>query len=77
MVCGLDRLRPGNGGVVLHIQGGSGLVNRLKDFGFVPGTRVECLYTGPGGNVRAIACRGSVIALRSRDIGAIQVQCDG
>jgi len=76
-MCGLDALRPGCGGVVLHIQGNGGLVNRLKDFGLVPGTRVRCLYTGPGGKVRAIACRGSVIALRTGDIREIQVRCDG
>lgn len=77
MVCGLDLLRPGCGGEVLYIQGNDGLVRRLKDFGFVPGTHVACLYTGPGRKVMAIACRGSVIALRTRDLCKIQVQCDG
>ena len=77
MVCGLDTLRPGCGGVVVGVQGTVGLVNRLKDFGFVPGTRVQCMYTGPGNKVKALACRGSVIALRTRDISGIQVQCDG
>ena len=77
VVCGLDSLRPGCGGEVLHIQGSGGLVKRLKDFGFVPGTWVKCLYAGPGGRVKAIACRGSVIALRKCDVCKIQVQCDG
>jgi len=77
VVCGLDTLRPGCGGVVVHIQGSGDLTQRLKDFGFVPGTRVQCLYAGPGGKVKTIACRGSVIALRTQDIRKIQVQCDG
>ena len=77
MVCGLDGLRPGAAAVVMEVHGSIGLLDRLKDFAFVPGTRVKCLYAGPGGKVKAMACRGSVIALRTRDIGKILVRCDG
>ena len=77
VVCGLDVLRPGESGIVIHMDGDEGLLERLRDFGFVPGTAVRCRYSGPGGMVTALECRGSVIALRTRDLKKIQVRFDG
>ena len=72
---GLDALRPGAEAVVEQINVTKDLYCRLADFGFIPGTRVRCCYRSPGGQVTAIRCRGSVIALRTRDLRAIRVRC--
>lgn len=72
---GLDTLRPGREAVVEQMNVSKDLSCRLADFGFVPGTRVRCCYRSPGGQVTAIGCRGSVIALRTRDLRCIRVRC--
>lgn len=72
---GLDMLRPGAEAVVEQINVDKTLSCRLADFGFIPGTRVRCCYRSPGGQVTAIRCRGSVIALRTRDLCNIRVRC--
>ena len=77
MLCGLNEIRPGNRAVVIHMEGAQTLLERLKDFGFVPGTAVRCRYRGPGGAMTALECRGSVIALRTRELKGIQVRLDG
>lgn len=74
---GLDGLRPGAEAMVIHIGGSSALKARLKDFGFVPGTKVACSYRGPGNKVTALKCRGSVIAMRTRDLSNILVRANG
>ena len=71
----LDGLCPGTEAVVRAVETEEELKNRLRDFGLVPGTRVRCCYRSPGGQVTAIRCRGSVIALRTRDLRAIRVRC--
>ncbi len=75
MQMGLDALRPGAEAVVEQMNVSKALSGRLMDFGFVPGTRVRCCYRSPGGQVTAISCRGSVIALRTRDLKHILVRC--
>lgn len=72
MLCGLDGLRPGESGVVIHMDAQKMLLDRLRDFGFVPGTVVGCRYRSKG--VMAVECRGSVIALRARDVKNILVR---
>lgn len=70
----LDMLRPGTEAVVTNMDVEKALSARLQDFGFVPGTRVRCCYRSPGGQVTAVGCRGSVIALRTRDLKGIRVR---
>lgn len=67
----LDRLRPGMGATVVQIGTKDVLRRRLKDFGFVPGTLVCCCYRSPHADVSAISFRGSVLALRRRDLARI------
>ena len=68
----LDHLRPGMGATVVQIDTKDALRRRLKDFGFVPGTCVCCCYRSPHGDVSAIGFRGSVLALRRRDLARIK-----
>lgn len=71
----LDRLRFGQQAVVTHIDTGAALRCRLRSYGMVPGTVVRCRYRSPGGSVTALEFRGSVVALRTRDIKNIRVCC--
>ena len=47
----LARMQPGQGGIVVQIQGGHGLVNRLGALGIIPGKRItkisSMLMRGP------------------------------
>ncbi len=64
----LDRLAPGMGATVVHIGTKEALRRRLAEFGLIPGTKVRCCYRSPHGDVTAIAFRGAVVALRTRDL---------
>ncbi len=77
MLFGLDMLRPGNEAVVIHLGVSRALMGRLKDFGFVPGTLVRCCYRGPGNKMTVLGCRGSRLAMRTRDLADIRVRTDG
>ena len=77
VLLGLDGLRPGDEAVVIYIGVSRALMGRLKDFGFVPGTLVKCCYRGPGEKVTALGFRGSVIAMRTRDLKDIMVRVHG
>ena len=71
----LDRLPLGRQAVVTGIDVAAALKSRLTDFGMIPGTRVCCCYRTPGGQVTALALRGTVIALRTGDMKKIRVRC--
>lgn len=71
----LDRLRLNCQAIVTGIGVQPELKDRLRDFGFVPGTRVCSRYRSPGGRVTALELRGTVIALRTGDMQRIRVQC--
>ena len=75
MQTSLDRVCLGETVVVTVLSMPPILERRLRDFGFVPGTKVRCCYRHPGGKVTAIACRGAVIAMRTHDLRGIQVRC--
>jgi ferrous iron transport protein A len=48
----LSHMRPGQGGVIVEIQGGFGLINRLNALGILPGKRVR--------KISAMVARGPV-----------------
>lgn len=75
METGLDQLRPGARGVVIRLDTDAALTRKLKAFGLVPGTAVSCRYRCPWGDVTALELRGSVLALRTRDLRKIRVRC--
>ena len=49
------------------------LDDRLRDFGLIPGTRVQCRYRSPGNHVTALEFRGTVVALRTGDLEKVRV----
>ncbi len=75
METGLDCIRPGMRAVVTQIYTDAAMQRRLKAFGLVPGTVVRCRYRCPWGDVVALELRGSVLALRTRDLRKIRVRC--
>ena len=75
METGLDCIRPGKRAVVTQINTDAALKRRLREFGLVPGTAVYCRYRCPWGDVTALELRGTVLALRTRDLRKIRVRC--
>ena len=71
----MDHLRLGVKAQVVRLDTTEGLTRRLRDFGFVPGTVVYSRYRTPGGSVTAVELRGTILALRTRELGKILVRC--
>lgn len=74
MLLSLDRLPLGIPAVVLHIGCRQEVRMRLRDFGLVPGTQVIARYRSPDRGVTALEFRGTVIALRTRDLKGVRVK---
>jgi ferrous iron transport protein A len=75
METSLDRVRLNGKAVVTEITVKTELARRLRDFGVIPGTLVRCRYRDPSGRVTALELRGTVVALRTRDLKQILVRC--
>ncbi len=74
MEISLERLEPSVRAVVTKIRSPEVLRSRLRQFGLVPGTQVCVRYRSPDGGVTALELRGTVIALRTRELKKIQVR---
>ncbi len=70
---GLDLLPPGESACIESLTAEGLLRYRLQDLGFVKGSRIKALFSGPGGDPAAYLIRGSVIALRREDARKILV----
>lgn len=75
MEIALNRLGLGVQAEVSQVGGNVRIKNRLAEMGLVPGTKVCCRYRSPGGFVTALEFRGTVLALRTRDLKHIKVWC--
>lgn len=71
----LDGLRLGRWATVIKIDASELLESRLRAYGVIPGTRICCRYRTPCGTVTALEARSGVIALRTRDMRCIRVEC--
>ncbi|MBR4863874.1 MAG: ferrous iron transport protein A [Oscillospiraceae bacterium] len=58
--------------VVTEILTNESLKSRLHDYGLVPGTIVRCRYRSPDGSVLALEFRGSVVAVRAKDLQRVR-----
>lgn len=74
MEISLDRLPVGIPAVVTQLRCPPAFCRRLGDFGLVPGTKVMIRYRSPDRGVAAVELRGTVIALRSRDLRGVRVR---
>lgn len=65
---------PGVRAVVTDIPDTNALKGRLREFGLVPGTELRCCFLSPGGDLAALELRGTVIAVRLKDLGGIMAR---
>ncbi len=68
MEISLDGLRPGMKAVVTRVSCEETLRRRLEDFGLTEETQVSCRYRSPHDDVTALELRGTVLAIRRRDL---------
>ena len=57
-----------------ELESQEALRRRMGDFGLVPGTQVVARFRSPGGGVMALECRGTVLAMRTRDLKGVRVK---
>lgn len=70
----LDRLEQGICCTIVEIRSPEPLRSRLRQFGLIPGTTVSVRYRSPDGGVTALELRGTVVALRTRELKKIRVR---
>jgi ferrous iron transport protein A len=69
----LDRLAPGESGVIARFSGDPAIARRLMELGMVPGTRVEMIRRAPMGDPIELAIRGVHLSLRRSEAAHIHV----
>ena len=69
----LDRLAPGEGGRIAHIDAEPGIKRRLMELGLVPGTDVEMVRSAPLGDPIEVTVRGLHLSLRRSEARHIHV----
>jgi ferrous iron transport protein A len=70
----LDRLVPGQAGVVLKVEAEPALRLHLMELGFVGGSPVAFLMSTPFGDPNIYSLRGTSIALRKSEAKCIRVR---
>lgn len=68
----LADLRPGARARVTAVEGGGGLMLRLLEMGFVPGTMVALVKVAPFGDPLEFQVRGCHISLRAAEARCIR-----
>lgn len=69
----LDRLRPGERGVIERLEGEPALARRLMELGLVPGTTIEMVRSAPMGDPLELTVRGVHLSLRRSEAMHIHV----
>jgi ferrous iron transport protein A len=69
----LDRLAPGEGGRIAHIDAEPAIKRRLMELGLVPGTQVEMVRRAPLGDPIEVSVRGLHLSLRRSEARHIHV----
>lgn len=70
----LDKLTPGQGGVIKKVGGEGVLRRRLLDMGLTPKTYVEVRKIAPMGDPIELFLRSYVLTLRKEDAAKIELQ---
>lgn len=70
----LDKITPGNGGVIKSVGGEGVLRRRLLDMGLTPKTYVEVRKVAPMGDPIELYLRSYVLTLRKEDASKIELQ---
>ncbi len=72
----LDRLLPGEGGIIRGYSEAQDLHHRLKELGLVAGTRVRVRRCAPLGDPMELSIRGYHLSIRKQDAKGILVEKD-
>lgn len=70
----LSQIRTGDRVEVLDIPNQCPLCVPLRQLGITPGSVLFCRYSSPGAELVALECKGSVVALRLRELSMIKVR---
>lgn len=70
----LSQIRTGDRVEVMDIPENCSLRHSLQQYGVVRGSQLFCRYCSPGGELVALECQGSVIALRLDSLTEIKVR---
>ena len=63
----MSKMLPGESAKIETIKNDCKIRDRLRDFGMIENTEVECVCASPLGGISAFCVRGAVIALRNED----------
>jgi len=74
MTIPLDRLSPGDEGIIRGIDGNGIPARRLMDLGLVPGTMVRCVRAAPLGDPLEFLVRGAHLSLRRSEAAHVHVE---
>lgn len=69
----LDKIKPGNGGMITEIGGEGALRRHLLDMGLTPHTMVQVRKVAPMGDPIELFLRGYALTIRKEDAAKIQV----
>jgi ferrous iron transport protein A len=70
----LDKLKPGEMGVIETVGGEGALRRRLLDMGLTPGTKVSVRKVAPMGDPLELSLRGYELTLRGDDARIIRMR---
>ena len=69
----LNEIKPGNGAIIVSVNGSGALRRRLLDMGLTPKTKVFVNKVAPMGDPMELSLRGYVLTLRGDDAKNIDV----
>lgn len=69
----LSVLRLDEHAYINQVGGKADMARRLRELGFLPGTRITCELISPAGDPAAYRVRGALIALRRGDADGVTV----
>lgn len=73
MILTLDKLKPGNQGIISAVGGEGSLRRRMFDLGLTPNTSVLVRKVAPLGDPIEVYLRGFELTLRKEDASYIQI----
>ena len=72
----LDKLKPGQSGIVTAVGGQGALRRRLLDMGITRKTRILLLKTAPMGDPLELILRGFDLSIRKADAAFIELETE-
>lgn len=73
MITTLDKIKPGNGGIIKSVGGQGALRRRLLDMGLTPKTKIKVTKIAPMGDPMELFLRGYVLTIRLDDAAKIEM----